>query len=119
MKKDIKVGDTLKLAIETTNPLWQEVDNSIVTKIKGTRIYYKKDGIEDWFHVFYIEEGDIIAGKSKRVKLTRIKLNPKQLKAKKLKIIKEIKNNPEFAKQFKNIEKEVNEWNDCQISQWK
>lgn len=52
-----------------------------------------------------------------------VKPNPKvpkkKLEEKKKLIIKEIKNNKDFLKQFKNVEKEVNGWDEEVIMKWK
>jgi len=47
------------------------------------------------------------------------KISKKKLEEKKKLIIKEIKNNPAFLRQFTNVEKEVNSWSEEAIVNWK
>ena len=48
----------------------------------------------------------------------QIKIPKRELEIKKRKIIKEIKSNKIYSKQFKDIEKEVNDWSPEQIIGW-
>lgn len=112
---DIKVGDRLIVHADRIpqpgHSCWKGVDGSIVTSINGIEIHYKNGEHDDWFDRWFIDEGSITIYKSH-------KPTPKHLDAKKKRIIKEIRGKPEFAKQFKNIKKDVESWSEEQVLNW-
>jgi len=104
MVADIKVGDTVKFNY-ISSP-------AKIIRIEGIRVYYECEGRKNWFHINNID--------GKKIKIIKKvpRITASQLKAKKQKIIKEIKENPDFSKQFKNIKKDVEAWTEEQVLSW-
>ena len=116
IKDKFKVGDKVIVkpwGYKTGLMDKEHLSGQVITIKKVWGTLYPEDG--DREQDFFVEENDHLWS---NYQVDKINLTKKQRDMKIKKIIKEIENNEEFKSCFKNINEEVNGWDDYKVDKW-